>query len=253
MTKDATALIDRVDLLAATGLLTRFPITVDTGRAMERGAASAWSYPLVGVILGTILAALAPLLQAIGLPVGIVAGLILAVSVILTGAMHEDGLADCADGFWGGWDRARRLEIMKDSHIGVYGVCAIAISLLLRWLALVAIVSLGIYWVALIAVGTLSRASMVVVMAAMPHARDTGLSRSVGRPPSKTMWLAVGIAALVAVLAGQPWLIAVAIVATIISALIAKAKFGGQTGDVLGATQQVTEMAMLLAVVAGFS
>lgn len=253
MIKDDMALIDRVDLPAAMGLLTRLPISVDTARAMERGAAAAWAYPLVGFVLGTVLAALVPLFSAIGLHAGITAGLILVVSVILTGAMHEDGLADCADGFWGGWDRARRLEIMKDSHIGVYGVCAIALSLLLRWLALVAVVSLGVYWVALIAVGTLSRASMVVVMATLPNARDTGLSRSVGRPPHNTVWLAIGIAVAVAIVAGQPWLIFIAAIATTACGLIARAKIGGQTGDVLGATQQVTEMAMLLAIVAGFS
>lgn len=253
MTKVDTALIDRVDLPAALGLLTRFPIRLDTGRAMDRGAASAWAYPLVGCVIGTVLAALVPLFVGIGLHAGISAALVLVVSVVITGAMHEDGLADSADGLWGGWDRTRRLAIMKDSHIGVYGVCAIALSLLLRWLALVAVISLGIYWVALIAVATLSRAGMVVMMAALPNARDGGLSRSVGRPPRRTTWVAIGIAVVVALAAGQPWLVLVAGVATLICGLIAKAKIGGQTGDILGATQQVTEIALLLAIVAGFS
>jgi adenosylcobinamide-GDP ribazoletransferase len=247
--KHDTRLIDSVDLPAALGLLTRLPVIVDKDRAMARGAASAWAYPLVGVIVGVILAALAPLMLAIGLPAGIVAALLLAVSVIMTGAMHEDGLADSVDGLWGGWDRARRLEIMKDSHIGVYGVCAIALSLLIRWLALVAVVSVGAYWVAFMAVGALSRTSMVILMATMPNARGGGLSKSVGRPPTATAWLAVGIATGVAVLCGYAALIPVVLAATVVCGLIARAKIGGQTGDILGATQQVTEMAMLLALI----
>lgn len=247
--KHNTGIIDAVDLLAALGLLTRFPVSLDSARAMDRGAASAWAYPLVGVVLGVVLAATVPLFLWVGLPGGIVAGLILALGVIVTGAMHEDGLADTADGLWGGWDRTRRLEIMKDSHIGVYGVCAIALSLLIRWLALVVIVSVGAYWVALIAVFALSRASMVVLMATMPHARDSGLSRRVGRPASATAWLAVGIAVAVAALCGYIGLIVVAGLATLVCGLVARAKIGGQTGDILGATQQITEMALLLSVV----
>lgn len=249
MYKHDTRLIDGVDLPAALGLLTRLPMIVDGDRAMARGAASAWAYPLVGVVVGVIIAVIAVLMLAIGLPSGIVAALLLAVSVIITGAMHEDGLADSADGLWGGWDRTRRLAIMKDSHIGVYGVCAIALSLLIRWLAFVAVVSLGAYWVAFIAVGALSRASMVVLMATMPNARSDGLSRQVGRPPAATAWLAIGIASGVAVLCGYALLILVALVATGVCGLIARSKIGGQTGDILGATQQITEMAMLLALI----
>ena len=112
-------LIDRIDLPAALGLLTRLPVTVNGDQAMARGAASVWAYPLVGVITGVILAASAALMLRVGLPSGIVAGMVVALSVIMTGAMHEDGLADSAEGLWGGWDRAHRLAIMKDSHIAV--------------------------------------------------------------------------------------------------------------------------------------
>ncbi len=222
---------------------------VDGQRAMARGAASAWAYPLVGVIVGVILAAATAIMIWTGIPSGIVAGLVLAGSVIITGAMHEDGLADSADGLWGGWDKARRLEIMKDSHIGVFGVCAIALSLLIRWLALVVIVSTGAYWVAFIAVSALSRASMVVLMGTMPNARDGGLSKSVGRPTHATVWLAIVIAAGFAVLCGYPWAIVVTAFTAFFCGLVAKAKIGGQTGDILGATQQLTEIATLIAIV----
>ena len=247
--KDDTGFIAAIDLPAALGLLTRLPVAVDVKKATARGAAAVWAYPLVGVILGVILAALVPLLTLIGLPGGIIAALILALSVILTGAMHEDGLADTADGLWGGWERARRLEIMKDSRIGVYGVCAIALALLLRWLALVVIVSVGGYWVAFIAVGALSRAGMVALMATLPHARSDGLSQSVGRPPEAPVWLGLGLAAVFALLMGMWALIPLALVTTVFCGLIAKAKIGGQTGDILGATQQVNEIVLLLGAV----
>lgn len=249
MYKHDKALIDRIDLPAALGLLTRLPVIVDGTRAMERGAASAWAYPLVGVVVGVILAAATALLIWLGLPSGIVAGIILAGSVIITGAMHEDGLADSADGLWGGWDRTRRLAIMKDSHIGVYGVCAIALSLILRWLTMVVIISMGAYWVAFIAVGALSRAAMVGLMAALPNARSDGLSQSVGRPPSNTAWLAIAFGIGFAILCGYPWLILITLIATLICGAIARTKIGGQTGDILGATQQINEIVLLCAVV----
>lgn len=249
MYKHDKRLIAAIDLPAALGLLTRLPVTVDGTRAMDRGAASAWAYPLVGVVLGVILAAATSVMLWIGIPSGIAAGLVLAGAVIMTGAMHEDGLADSADGLWGGWDKARRLAIMKDSHIGVYGVCAVGLSLLLRWLALVVIVSMGAYWVAFIAAGAVSRAAMVVLMAILPNARDGGLSRSVGRPSSAAVWLAVAIAIGVALLCGYPWIIVTATVAALCCGAIARAKIGGQTGDILGATQQVTEIVALITIV----
>ena len=245
MEKDDAKLIAPVDLPAALGLLTRLPVRVDTDAAVARGAASAWAYPLVGAMLGTGAAVLATLGGAIGLPAQLTAGLLLAYSIILTGAMHEDGLADSADGLWGGWDKARRLEIMKDSHIGVYGVCAIALSLILRWAALVEIVQMGAYWAVLIAVSALSRVGMVLLMAQMPNARGGGLSQSVGRPSVQTMWVAVGVAAILAVVCGLPIAILTASAATLACGLIARTKIGGQTGDILGATQQMNEIALL--------
>lgn len=250
MFKHDTALIDRVDLPAAVGLLTRVPVIVDGDKAMMRGAASAWAYPLIGVMLGVGLAALTSVFLWMGIPAGITAALILAIGTVATGAMHEDGLADTADGFWGGWDKARRLAIMKDSHIGVYGVCAIALSLLIRWLALSAVVAFGIHWMVLIVVATLSRTSMVVLMAALPNARQGGLSHKVGRPAAQTTWLAIGIGGFVAVACGYAGMILIAALATLACGLIARTKIGGQTGDVLGATQQIAELSILIAIVA---
>ena len=248
MYKHDTALFHPVDLPAALGLLTRLPIQVNSEKAIARGAASAWAYPLVGVIVGVILAVIASLLLSFGIPAVFAAGLVLASAVVLTGAMHEDGLADTADGLWGGWDKARRLEIMKDSHIGVYGVCAIVLALFMRYLAISMVLSFEMHWMVFIAVGAVSRTNMVVLMALLPNARGDGLSQSVGRPAQQTVWVAVAIGAGVAFACGYPSMILVAAVIGTICALIARSKIGGQTGDILGATQQVTAIALLMTI-----
>lgn len=251
--KRDTMLIAAQDVPAALGLLTRLPVPVQTDHAMARGAAAAWAYPVAGIIIGVIVAAAIALLRWLGLPGGIVAALALAVGIVLTGAMHEDGLADTADGLWGGWDRARRLAIMKDSHIGTYGVLALALTLLIRWLALTALVATGGYWAALIGAAAVSRGGMVVLMGVMPHARDTGLSHHVGRPAAATVWLAVAVAGLTGLVTVGLGAVVCAGLAVLACGLIARAKIGGQTGDILGATQQVTEIIIFLYVVAALT
>lgn len=241
------------DLRLALGLLTRLPIRVDMDRATDRGAKAAWAYPLVGCILGALCAMLASALIALGVPLPLTAGLVLALSVILTGAMHEDGLADSADGLWGGWDRTKRLDIMKDSRVGVYGVCALILAFLLRWGALTEVFQTAALWPALIAAAALSRGAMLGVMAALPHARADGLSSSVGRPSRDTAALGGAVAVLISCLCGYWWLPLVAIAAAVACGAIAKAKIGGQTGDTLGATQQVTEIALLATLAAALA
>ena len=129
----------------------------------------------------------------------------MATGVILTGAMHEDGLADSADGLFGGWTVERRLEIMKDSRIGTYGMLALLLSGLARWAALTALIAAGPIWPVLIAAGALSRAPMAVMMALMPNARQGGLSASTGRPPLPRAALGCGIALAIALPLGSGW------------------------------------------------
>ncbi|WP_319826483.1 adenosylcobinamide-GDP ribazoletransferase [Thalassovita sp.] len=240
------------DVAVALSLLTRLPLRLSKA-AYARGAAASWAYPLAGIVPGGIggLAGLA------ALPVGpeFAALVAIALSVLLTGAMHEDGLADVADGFWGGWDRARRLEIMKDSAIGTYGVMALVLGFAARWWALGALFATGHGLLAALAAGLLSRAGMPVLMAALPNARDGGLSRSVGRPGWGTAALAVGLAlVLTGAVLGWAMIPATVLAALAVAALglLAKAKIGGQTGDVLGASQQLSEIAVLVALVALF-
>ncbi|MEL6570678.1 MAG: adenosylcobinamide-GDP ribazoletransferase [Pseudomonadota bacterium] len=249
MTKPDTALIAWQDLPAALGLLSRIPVRIDVERAQARGAAAAWAYPIVGILLGALMIVLAGALGWAGVPAAVIAMLVIASSIIITGAMHEDGLADSADGLWGGWDKARRLEIMKDSRIGAYGVLALVLAIGLRWTCLSVLLADPLWVAALLIPGTLSRAAMVAVMLALPNARVGGLSGSVGRPSRKACVIAIGIGVIMAVLllglAGV-WVMLIGAIAALACAAIANRKIGGQTGDILGATQQVTEIAVLV-------
>jgi adenosylcobinamide-GDP ribazoletransferase len=234
------------DLLTALRLLSRLPLPVDMTppRAM-----SAWAWPLAGAGLAALVALVGML--GLGLGAGVAAALALGAQAMLTGAMHEDGLADTFDGLWGGWDKARRLAIMKDSHIGTYGVMALIVVSLIRWTALTGLLAGG-HWGVIIVIGAVSRVPMAMLMAMLPNARGTGLSQSVGRVPMPAAWLAVAVGvgfALCLGPAGLSVVLSVVVVSTAL-ALVAKAKIGGQTGDILGASQQLSEAAALSIIVA---
>lgn len=235
------------DIAASLGLLTRLPIRVDTAAATARGAAAAWAWPLAGAVVGALAWGAGATALAIGLAPGFAAGAALITATLVTGAMHEDGLADTADGVWGGWDKARRLAIMKDSHIGTYGVMALLLITLLRWQALTLLFAAP-NALTIIGIAALSRAPMAVLMAYLPNARGTGLSQSVGRPSRQTAGFAATIGLIFATL-GLGWGVIAATLAvattTLILALVAKSKIGGQTGDILGASQQLAEAAAL--------
>lgn len=229
------------DIAGALRLLTRLPLPAsDT----VPGPAAAWAWPLAGAVVGGLAALVGFLAMPLG--AGIAAGLVLGAQVVMTGAMHEDGLADSADGLWGGWDRARRLEIMKDSHIGTYGVMALILITLIRWNALVILLDAGQFW-ALVVVAALSRAPMAVLMAALPNARRAGLSHSVGQVPRAAAGVAALIASGFALSLGMSGFVAVLGVGVVSFAWagLAKAKIGGQTGDILGASQQLSEAVAL--------
>lgn len=249
MAKGDMAPVHWHDIPAAAGLLTRVPVRVNTALAMQRGARAAWAYPIVGLKIAIALAALGYVALWVGVSPAITAALLITLSASLTGAMHEDGLADSADGLWGGWTREKRLAIMKDSRTGAYGVLALILSILIRWTALTTILVTDHWTAALICIGMLSRAAMVAVMTGLPQARDTGLSQSVGRPTPLTAWLAIGVAVFGSTIALGLTAATLLIIAGLITSIwagIAHQKIGGQTGDILGATQQLTEIALLI-------
>jgi len=236
------------DVGVALALLTRLPITLEPAQ-FDRSAMAVWAYPVAGLVLAALAGAFGMIGLWLGLPAAMVAGLSLLCLIVLTGGMHEDGLADSADGLWGGWDHARRLEIMKDSHIGSYGVIALILSLGARWGALALLWQEGAAITAMIAAAAMSRGAMPALMAALPHARNDGLSRSVGRPEARMVALAAAIAVAIALFSlGFGGMIA-AFLATAVFAFavgaIASRKIAGQTGDILGASQQTCEIAVL--------
>ncbi|CUH98123.1 adenosylcobinamide-GDP ribazoletransferase [Leisingera aquaemixtae] len=237
------------DVLLALVLLTRLPLPHLPPQAFERQAKAVWAFPLAGLAVALPAALLAALALAAGLPPAVAAGLALAVQVLLTGAMHEDGLADTADGLWGGFNRERRLEIMKDSRTGAYGVIALILGFGLRWTALAALLQVAGPW-PLLALAMMSRAVMPALMAALPNARSAGLSQTVGRPRALPCLLAAGLAVFLSLpligAAAFGTALAMGAAAMGLGAL-ARAKIGGQTGDILGAAQQVAEIAGLLA------
>lgn len=240
------------DVALALVLLTRLPLPALPDAAFRSQARAGWAFPLAGLAVAIPAGLLGWAAMSVGLPATVAAGLVVAAQVMLTGAMHEDGLADCADGFWGSWDIARRLEIMADSRIGTYGTLALILSVGLRWAALAALLpQTGIG--AVIAAAVLSRAGLPALMTALPPARAGGLSRGVGTPGWPVAALAVMLGLTLAFVV-PVWsaLTAATFAAVAVAATgrLARTKIGGQTGDVLGATQQISEIVVLFTLLA---
>ena len=208
--------------------------------------------PIAGAILGAIGALALSLADGLGLPPFLCAGLAVAALVILSGALHEDGLADVVDGFGGGATRERKLEIMRDSRVGSYGVLALLIGLGLRAAALSTLLGGDAMSVlgAMVAAHAVSRAGLPAIMHGFDPARPGGLAAGAGRPDAVTAQAAAALGVLAA-LAGLGWwrgILALAIAAAAMgaTAMLARRQIGGYTGDVLGAAQQLAEAAVLL-------
>lgn len=237
------------DLRAGLALLSRLPSPPPAEFPIPPAV---WAWPVAGLILGVIATAAGWLAQALGAPPGLAAATLLATLTLTTGAMHEDGLADTADGLWGGWDKARRLEIMKDSRTGSYGVMALLLVTLGRWSAATTLIDGG-NWGALIAAAVISRAPMALMMALMPNARGAGLSQSIGQPSRAAAVRAGLVALLIALLCAGAAVFPMSFTAGLAALVlwrVAMAKIGGQTGDILGASQQMTDLAALAAAAA---
>lgn len=242
------------DFWRALALLSRVPVTGIDDFRDELIARSVWSWPLVGLLLAGFAMLPAMLVYQLTANILIFAIIALAGMVLLTGSMHEDGMADCADGFGGGFERARKLEIMRDSHIGTYGVVALILCFGLRLVLLFAAGDGGQAAILFLVMAIASRAAMPVVMHILPPARADGLGKDAGTPNLMMVGLAALIAAILSlVLAGLIPTIAVlagAVLAIGLVAAVAKWQIGGQTGDVLGATQLVTELFVGIAFIA---
>lgn len=238
------------DLKAAVGFLTRLPVGRTAPRAEADLARAAWSFPLVGLLVGLIGAIVYRLTHGLGLPAWPTAALAVAATLAVTGCLHEDGLADTADGFGGGATRERKLEIMRDSRIGSFGVCALTLSLLLRVGALASLATPTAVVMALFAAHAAARATLPAFMYLVPPARADGMAHAAGRPTREAALIAGVLGFLIlALFLGPLPAIAALILLLIVMVLLAwlsLTQIDGQTGDVLGALEQVGEIVVLL-------
>jgi adenosylcobinamide-GDP ribazoletransferase len=237
----------------AVAFFTRIPVA--TSAADEWPLAdAAWAFPLVGAGIGAVAAVVFLSAQLARLGDWPSALLAVLVALLLTGALHEDGLADAADGIFGGGDRDRRLAIMRDSRHGTFAVLALVLSVGLRAAALAQIGSVVFAGLALVAAHAISRALLPVAMWRLPPAREQGLGVEAGRPrpPMIIAGLLIALAIGAAALGPLHGLIAMAAAALTVGAAgaLARRRIGGYTGDVLGAFQQIAEVTILLAALA---
>lgn len=238
------------DLHLAAVFLTRLPLP-DCGMLPAGALARAMrGFPVVGAGVGLI-GGLTFVAAGSVLPMPVAALLAILATVLATGALHEDGLADTADGMGARGGRERRLEVMRDSRSGAYGVLALLFSVGLRAACLAAAPSTLAGLGAMVAAAALSRALIPAAMQVMPPARADGLGASAGVPDASVAALA---AVLGVVIAGAglglavPFAVLAALALAVVMVVIARRMLGGYTGDVLGAVQQTAELGIWLAV-----
>jgi adenosylcobinamide-GDP ribazoletransferase len=250
-----------IDLIICLRFYTRIPVP-------ERGEKSGLStlagfprairmLPFAGGILGAFATLVLWGASGLRFPPLIAAPLSICALILLSGGMHEDGLADCADGFFGGATRERKLEIMRDSAIGSFGALALALSLYLRAmsLTLIATESLILAGTVLIGAAAFSRTIALIPLVILAPARDQGAGSAAGKPEPRALVTAFSLAFVFGLVplsggAGFGQTFAAMILASAAAlglALFARRQIGGQTGDVVGATQQLAEMAFYLA------
>jgi adenosylcobinamide-GDP ribazoletransferase len=236
----------------ATQLLTRLPVRPRTVVDDDLRAAVAL-FPAVGVVVAAtaiaVRAATGPLVGP-----GAATVLAIAATIVVTGAFHEDGLADSADGLWGGSSPEQRIAIMRDSRLGTYGATALFLSLALRW-SLLAPLPLGRFAAAELSAHVLGRAAGVVLAASLPPVGGgEGLgAKVIGPIGTGTAVVVGGTGAAAAVVGGGRWwwiLFGLLGLAVWVVRSTARRRLGGLTGDLLGAVTQLAHLAVLGAVVA---
>jgi adenosylcobinamide-GDP ribazoletransferase len=251
MTPRAELLRDIIaDLRIAVSFVTILPVASSKPAGDGAIARATWALPVAGLAVGLTGALVYAIASRFGLTPNLAALLALATTALITGALHEDGLADTADGLGGGRTRERKLEIMRDSRIGTYGVCALILSFGLRWSALAAIDNPWTVALALCAAHTAARAGLPAFMSQVAPARPDGLSASAGSPPGRSVAIAFAVGTLALVLALGPGKALVSLIllslAGLMLARLAIRQIGGQTGDILGAFEQTGEILILL-------
>lgn len=217
-------------------LLTRLPVGRLQGNAPPL-ASSVWAFPLVGLVVGLGMGLVFAAGTALNLPDLTAALLALGAGAFMTGGLHEDGLADTADGFGGGRTVTRKLEIMRDSRIGSYGVLALIFVIGLTASAIAGHGSIT----AFLAISAVSRTAMLLPMALLKPAREDGLGHGARAAPDAAFWSALTVSALAVIAAGVILPAIFMLGAGWVVMSLARRQIGGQTGDVLGATQKISE------------
>nr|WP_298682291.1 adenosylcobinamide-GDP ribazoletransferase [uncultured Dongia sp.] len=236
----------RRDVWLTLGFFTRLPVKSVTGNLGEAAAA----FPFAGLVVGLIGALVYFVAMEIGLSGLLAALLAVAATGIVTGALHEDGWADVCDALGARGGVAERLEILRDSRLGSYGGLALIFGTSIKVAAIANLGAPELVAGALVATHTLSRGVLPLIMARMQLARSTGLAAGAGRPTQSAANWSLVIALLISVIAVAPVAALVALLAALAATWLvgklAQKKFGGYTGDVLGAVEQVAEMAILI-------
>lgn len=237
-------------LAAALKLLTRFRIFQD--RSWPEGVTQesmVW-FPLIGAVIGATGAAVDGLASLAGLTPFVTAPLALMVMIWITGALHEGGFANVADGFGGGRTREEKLEIMQDSRIGTYGTLALGLLLLTKAGALASLSTSETVFSGLVIACIWSRVLMPVVAAWLGPVNADEPVAQLGKPSGQRMVLSLIFAALITLLLADfvaaGLMVGAGLVAALVVATVAQRQVGGFTRDVLGTTQQVVELSMLI-------
>lgn len=228
------------------GFFTRLPVPATDQPLAE----AALLFPVVGAAIGLGAAAFYVLGLWIGFSALMSAILAVAATAVLTGALHDDGLADYADMLGVRGNRLRKLAVMRDSTIGSYGTLALVFVNLLKIAALADLALPGQVLGALVAAHALGRGVLPFIMRSYPLARSNGLAVHAGKPHARTTYAAMALGTLLAGLVGGPGVAVVAAVAAFVVAFlvahIAHRQLGGYTGDVLGAAEQLIEVTVIL-------
>jgi adenosylcobinamide-GDP ribazoletransferase len=242
------------DFLVALVFLTRLPLNPSFFFQMNALRSACRCFPLIGLIVGGAAGTIYIVSDITGLPSLVSAILAIGAQILLTGALHEDAVGDVADGFGGGQDKAKKLEIMRDSRVGTYAVVTLIIVLGLKVVAISHLPHPFLVFGILVSAAATSRGMITGALYFLPPARDDGLGHGSGRPELMSLLWAIIFSILISVLVLGPHLGSLALFFAILGAsfmgIVAKRQIGGQTGDVLGAVQQVSEICFILACVA---
>jgi adenosylcobinamide-GDP ribazoletransferase len=232
----------------ALGYFTRVPVPRWVGYETHYLNAASRYFPLVGAAVGGV-GALVYLAALRVFPAGVAVLLSMTATLVLTGAFHEDGLADCADAFGGGYTREDVLRIMHDSRIGTFGAIALVIALALKWQALASMPPLRAAWL-MVGAHAASRTCAISYLLTLDYVRSEGKAKPVARRMS------IGAFGLAAAF-GLPWLLwpdgrlgcamlAALVVLRFVTGRYFVRRIGGYTGDCLGFSQQIFELALYL-------